>query len=124
VDLSPQSCVAASPFLIQLSALPGLRPEGRSRTSSYKTNRDNGSSIEKGLFNNIRVEFPLKRILAEIDSEGLDEFLRRRQIDNAQIGPVSAPSGNLGYWRWVVTYYRLAVEKLIRRGPSQLTPRS
>jgi hypothetical protein len=78
----------------------------------------------EGPFNNISVEFPLKRILAEIESKGLDEFLRRRQIENSQIGPVSAPSGNMGYWRWAVTYYRLAVEKLIRRGPSPSTPRS
>jgi hypothetical protein len=47
----------------------------------------------EGPFDNITVQRPLKRIAAEIEVEGLEAFVRQKRIENAQLGPVDAPTG-------------------------------
>jgi hypothetical protein len=47
----------------------------------------------EGPFNNITVQGPFRRTADEITAEGLDVFVRRKRIENAQLGPVAAPSG-------------------------------
>src|ERR1700733_11374415 len=42
----------------------------------------------EGPFDNITVKRPMKRIAAEIEAHGLEAFVRRKRIENAQLGPV------------------------------------
>ena len=49
--------------------------------------------FREGPYSQVSVELPLRQILSDIQNIGLKEFLRRQQIDNAQLGPVVAPSG-------------------------------
>ena len=51
----------------------------------------------EGPFNNISVGRPFKRIVEEIERVGLESFLRRVRIENAQLGPVNAPSGRFTF---------------------------
>jgi hypothetical protein len=67
----------------------------------------------EGPFSDVSVNRSLNEILDEIGNLGFDEFLRRRQIANSQIGPVSAPSGRRP--SAVRLYYRAATDKLTRR---------
>jgi hypothetical protein len=53
--------------------------------------------FREGPYSTISVDLPLRKIVAQIESVGLDEFLRRRQIENAQIGPVTSPTGRPTY---------------------------
>jgi hypothetical protein len=47
----------------------------------------------EGPFNNLSVQRALRTIVAEIERTGLEGFLRRKRIENAQLGPVSVASG-------------------------------
>lgn len=53
----------------------------------------------------------MSRVAAEFEREDLDAFMRRQHIENAQLGPVDAPSGRrslyFGYLRaWMGTVFR------------------
>jgi hypothetical protein len=70
----------------------------------------------QGPFDNITVQRPLLRIAAEIEAEGLEAFLRRSRIENAQLGPVDAPSGRSTFP--LVNYLTARIRNLGgRRGP-------
>jgi hypothetical protein len=70
----------------------------------------------EGPYNNISVQRPLQRTLADIEKVGLDEFLRSKQIENSQIGPVKASNGRQTLP--VLAYIRTRMGVLIhRRGP-------
>jgi hypothetical protein len=43
----------------------------------------------------VEVEREIKRIVAEVESGGLAEFLRKRQVASASLGPFSESSGTL-----------------------------
>ncbi len=47
-------------------------------------------------------------IVTAMKADGLEQFLRRMQIENATIGPVSAPSGELSGLQQARAYLRLA----------------
>jgi hypothetical protein len=47
----------------------------------------------EGPFDAVTVRRPLQSIAAKIEAVGLAVFLRRKHIENAQLGPVNAPSG-------------------------------
>ena len=53
--------------------------------------------FREGPYNNISVRIPLQRARTEIARLGLDEFLRTRQIENAQIGPLTIPTVGLEF---------------------------
>jgi hypothetical protein len=65
----------------------------------------------EGPYNNITVQRPLRLMVSEIGTIGLEEFLKRKRIENSQLGPVSAPSGwftfpDLAYLRaWLGTIF-------------------
>ena len=59
---------------------------------------ENGSELyREGPFNGFAIGGRVSRLTAEIRREGLEAFIRRQHIENAQLGPVQAPSGN---WRF------------------------
>jgi hypothetical protein len=49
----------------------------------------------EGPYSNVTVQVPRRKIVSEIERTGIDEFIRSRRVENAQLGPVSAPSGRL-----------------------------
>ena len=57
----------------------------------------------EGPYDATTVGQPLDRLLTEIRSCGLDEFLRARQITAAQVGPLDIPS-RVGFWGQVSPY--------------------
>ena len=73
---------------------------------------DQGSELyREGPFNGIAIGGKVSRLTAEIRRDGLEAFMRRQHIENAQLGPVQAPSGNsrfpdLAYLRaWMGTVF-------------------
>jgi len=50
-----------------------------------------------GPYNGITVKSALDRIVAEIKADGIDEFLFKRQAVESRIGPLSTPSGKVGF---------------------------
>jgi hypothetical protein len=54
----------------------------------------------------------MNRYAEEIRRIGLDEFLRKRQIELAQLGPIVVPSGHVGV---VLSSLRGLVDTVIRR---------
>jgi hypothetical protein len=59
----------------------------------------------EGPYNGITVNAPLERLLTEIRSNGLDAFLRTRQVAASQLGPLDVPS-RVGLWGQVSPYLR------------------
>jgi hypothetical protein len=57
----------------------------------------------EGLYDAITVVQPLERLLTEIRSNGLDAFLRTRQVAASRVGPLDAPS-RVGLWGQVSPY--------------------
>lgn len=57
----------------------------------------------EGPYNNVTVARALEHILAAIQSQGLDAFLRAHQIASPRVGPVDAPS-RVGFWGQVAPY--------------------
>ena len=53
--------------------------------------------FREGPYDNISVRVPLQRTRIEIARLGLDEFLRARQIEDAQIGPLTVPTVGLEF---------------------------
>jgi hypothetical protein len=69
----------------------------------------------EGPYDGILVTQPLERILAEIRSEGLDQFLFKRQVEWARIGLISQPSGQIvGLWSWAATSVRYLTQRMRR----------
>jgi hypothetical protein len=67
----------------------------------------------EGPYRSNRIGQPLQRIIVEIDRVGIEEFLRRRQIENSQLGPVNAPSGN--FLHPLARYFAAWFDTLIHR---------
>ena len=57
----------------------------------------------EGPYDAITVVRPLERLLNEVRSNGLDAFLRTRQIAASQVGPLNSP-GRVGIWGQVSPY--------------------
>jgi hypothetical protein len=68
----------------------------------------------EGPYDGITVNRPLKRIVAEINRVGLDEFVRTRRLEDQRLGPVRRSSGRmrptrqalLFWWAWAITVRR------------------
>jgi hypothetical protein len=71
----------------------------------------------EGHYNNSSVQAPLRKIVHEIEQFGVSEFVRTRQIENSQIGPVQAPSGRLTFPD--LTYIRAWLSTRIHRRKSE-----
>jgi hypothetical protein len=69
----------------------------------------------EGPYNQITVNRPLNRILAEIEAEGLESFLRKRQIEQGQIGPISERSDRVSLTKATVGYERAAWSSFFHR---------
>jgi hypothetical protein len=50
----------------------------------------------EGPYNAITVNAPLRRIQSDIRKQGLDPFLREKQVRDGHLGPISTPSGQMG----------------------------
>jgi hypothetical protein len=74
----------------------------------------------EGPYNNITVVNPLERIVAEIQADGLDQFLFKRQSEESRIGPLSRPSPQI-HWNvaLVARYYK---QRLTRTHPPRHPP--
>ncbi len=70
----------------------------------------------EGPYDGITVSPPLERILAEIKSDGLDQFLFKHQVEQGRIGPISQPSGHVGLWSWAAGSIRYVVHQMRRKG--------
>jgi hypothetical protein len=46
------------------------------------------------------------RLVREIDSEGLEAFLRRRHVEEGRLGPLNASTGQMGFWEMNLTGLR------------------
>jgi hypothetical protein len=57
----------------------------------------------EGPYDAITVVQPLERLLTEIRSNGLDAFLRTRQVAASRVGPLDVP-GRVGLWGQVSPY--------------------
>jgi hypothetical protein len=51
----------------------------------------------EGPLDGIRIGGAVARVAAEIRGEGIGTFIRRQKIENAQLGPVVVPSGELRF---------------------------
>jgi hypothetical protein len=67
--------------------------------------------FREGPYDGITVDRKLEKVTDEIRGQGLDQFLRSRQIANSQVGPVTAPSGYIGLRQWLAPYWQT-----LRRG--------
>ncbi len=56
---------------------------------------DNRELYREGPYNAITVQRPLEGILQELEQSGLDQFLRKRNLEQSRIGPISEPTGSL-----------------------------
>ena len=102
-------------FTLILSLLRNLTPSARGAEQDIviKDSTKERELYREGPYSNISVQVPLREILAEIERFGVDEFVRRRQIENSQIGPVRAPSGRLLFPD--LNYFRAWLSTVIRR---------
>ena len=58
----------------------------------------------------------MNRIVSDIRSKGLEPFLRERQIEQSQTGPIAVSSGRNGLFGTSFSYYRtLWVSKMGRK---------
>ena len=47
----------------------------------------------EGPYDGGRIGFGVKRVVSEIQRQGLESFIRHHRIENSQLGPVRAPGG-------------------------------
>jgi hypothetical protein len=72
----------------------------------------------EGPYNNITVNRPLERLLAEIENVGLDQFLRIRQIQSSRVGPLSVDQKPLGFIQSIRPYLSSRFGLITRRSQS------
>ena len=75
----------------------------------------------EGPYNGITVAPALKRIESEIRSEGMNQFLFKRQAEDSRIGPISRHSGQVGFWSTTAVSVRYYRQRLVR-SRSRRTP--
>jgi hypothetical protein len=78
----------------------------------------------EGPYDGITVKNPLDRIVAEIRADGIDQFLFKRQAEESRIGPLSMPSGKVGFWSAAVVSVRIYWQRVFRTPPSKTPPPS
>jgi hypothetical protein len=76
----------------------------------------------EGPYNGITVGRPLDRIVAEVKADGIDQFLFKRQVEESRIGPLSMPSGKVGFWSAAVVSVRLYWQRVFRPHSSRTSP--
>jgi len=76
----------------------------------------------EGPYNGITVVPALKRIESEIKSEGMNQFLFKRQAEDSRIGPISRPSGQVGFWSTTAGSIRYYRQRLFRSRPRRTSP--
>lgn len=69
---------------------------------------DGRELYREGPYNAVTVRRPLEGILEELGNSGLDQFLRKRNLEQSRIGPISEATGSpssselskqsIGYW--------------------------
>jgi hypothetical protein len=77
----------------------------------------------EGPYNGITVGRAIERIVAEIRADGIDQFLFKKQAEESRIGPLSGPSGQVGFWSAAVASVRLCWQRIFRP-PTARTPPS
>jgi hypothetical protein len=76
----------------------------------------------EGPYDGITVKNPLNRIVAEIEADGIDQFLFKRQAAESRIGPLSMPSGKVRFWSASLVGVRLYWQRVFRTRPSRTPP--
>lgn len=62
----------------------------------------------EGPYNGITVNGAIRRLTSELERIGVDEFVRSRQLEDMQLGPIMRASGNIGFLGYMSPYvYRL-----------------
>jgi hypothetical protein len=77
----------------------------------------------EGPYDGITVNSPLDRIVAEIEADGLDQFLFKRQAAESRIGPLSTPSGKVGFRSSALVGVRLYWQRFFRKASSRTPPK-
>jgi hypothetical protein len=57
----------------------------------------------------------MNRIVVEIGSTGLEPFLRERQIERSQIGPIAVSSDRMSLFQLNVGFLRAVTNRILRR---------
>jgi hypothetical protein len=73
--------------------------------------------LREGPYDGITVNSAVRKMIGEIEQTGLDQFLRTRQIQQAQLGPIRSPSGRINLVESFAPYW-WAAKRLIRRKDS------
>jgi hypothetical protein len=81
-------------FIVR-SVLIGPTASGLDRDIVVYDSSGQQEFYREGHYDQITVNTPLRKVVAEIEQHGLDDFLRKRKTQNAQLGPVTAPSGRV-----------------------------
>jgi hypothetical protein len=76
----------------------------------------------EGPYDGITVVKPLDRIVAEVRAYGIDQFLFKRQAEESRIGPLSMPSGKVGFWSAALISVRLYWQRVFRPPSSRRSP--
>jgi hypothetical protein len=76
----------------------------------------------EGPYDGITVKNPLDRIVAEIRADGIDRFLFKRQAAESRIGPLSTPSGRVGFWSASLVGVRLYWQRVFGNRSSGKPP--
>jgi hypothetical protein len=75
---------------------------------------ENGCELyREGPFNSFAIGGQVSRVAAEIEREDLEAFMRRQHVENAQLGPVEAPSGRRSLY---FGYLRARIGTIFHRG--------
>jgi hypothetical protein len=62
----------------------------------------------EGPYNGITVNRAIRRLATELEQIGVNEFVRAKQLEDRQVGPVMRPSGDLHLSEYMLPYvYRL-----------------
>lgn len=75
----------------------------RSERDIVVLDEDHRETYREGPYNEITVNNPLDRIIAEIKASGMDGFLRVRHIELSQLGPMTKP-GRVTLWQQMAPY--------------------
>jgi hypothetical protein len=69
---------------------------------------DNGRRelYREGPYRGGGAQMAMDRLVREVESEGLEAFLRRRHVEEGRLGPVNVSTGQMGFWEMNLTGLR------------------